>query len=234
VRLVSSPSTLVTAVTGAATAWVHDRLALPSRSARVVHGGRDAVYVDDGGVCLGVLSRTAVAVPCGVRTILDELRPRGTDAVVGDGRIVLDGLEVSVTRFVDASVPSVDSLPALDVHTDELPDDALSMLGAGDPRAVPLLLGLGSGLTPLGDDVLCGWLAARVALGLPTEPVASEVRELAHRTSLLSATLLGCAARGEVVPQFADLLRECVSVDALLGVGQTSGAGLAVGMGLAG
>jgi hypothetical protein len=231
---VSSPSSLVTAVSGAATAWIHERLALPSRAVRVVHCGPDAVYVDDGGVCLGVLSRRAVAVPCGVRTILDELDPCAPEAVVGDGRIVLSGLEVSVTRFVDASVPSVEAVPTLELSTDELPLEALELLAGGDPRAVALLLGLGSGLTPLGDDVLCGWLAARVALGLPIEPVASEVRELAHRTSLFSATLLACAARGEVVPQFADLLRGCVSVDALLAVGHTSGGGLAIGMSLAG
>jgi hypothetical protein len=222
------------AVSGAATAWVHARLALPSRPARVVHGGRDAVYVDDGGVCVGLLSRDAVAVPNGVRTILDELPETTGEAVVGDGRIVLDGIEVAVTRIFDASVPLVESLPRIDVVSDELPAQALALLGLGDPRAVILLLGRGSGLTPVGDDVLCGWLAGRRALGATVEPIASEVRRLAPtRTTLLSVTLLDCASRGEVIPQLREVLSHRCGLDPLLAVGHTSGLGLALGLSLA-
>ncbi len=191
------------------------------------------MYVDDRGVCVGILSRTAVALPCGIRTILDELGELGDEAIVGDGRIRFPDLEVSVSRFVDATVPRVDRLPAVHLTTEELPSGALALLGSNDPRAVPLLLGRGSGLTPLGDDVLCGWLAARRALGLSTQPVADAVLNLSARTTTLSATLLGCAIRGEVIPEFADLLRSCTSIDALVNVGHTSGTGLALGMSLA-
>lgn len=223
------------AVSGAATVWVHARLALPSRSVRVLHGGQDAVYVDDGGVCLGLLSRLAVAVPCGVRTILDELPAVGDEAVIGDGRFCFPGLEVTVGRFVDASVGRVDAVPRITVSSDELPAAALALLSQGDPRAVGLLLGRGSGLTPVGDDVLCGWLATRHAIGEPVEPVASEVRRLAPtRTTLLSATLLDCAARGEVIPQLREVLDDRCGLDPLLAVGNTSGVGLALGMSLAG
>jgi hypothetical protein len=223
---------VVATVTGAATPWVHDRLSLPSRTAQVLHSGRDAVYLDDGGVCLALLSRAAVAVPCGVRTTLEAVGVGEATATVGDGRIAIGPLEATVTRYVDATVPRVASLPAVDVATDELPAEALQLLAQGDPRCVRDLLGRGSGLTPLGDDVLCGWLAARAALGLPTEAVSAEVRRLAHRTTVLSATLLECAARGEVVPQFADLLRGLVGPESLLGVGHTSGLGLALGLSL--
>ena len=191
------------------------------------------MYVDDGGVCLALLSRAAVAVPCGVRTILDAVEVRDATVTVGDGRIIVGSLDVRVTRYVDAAVPTVDTLPDVAVSTEELPADALELLAEADPRCVWLLLGRGSGLTPLGDDVLCGWLAARTALGLSTEPIASEMRQLAHRTTVLSATLLDCAARGEVVPQFADLIRGTGGIEALLALGHTSGLGLAIGMSLA-
>jgi hypothetical protein len=223
----------VTAVTGAATPWVHDRLTLPTRTVRVLHSGRDAVYLDDRGVCLALLSWTAVAVPCGIRTILDAVGAAVATATVGDGCVTVGPLEVRLTRYVDAAVPRVARLPEVEVTTDELPEQALRMLAEGDPRCVASLLGRGSGLTPLGDDVLCGWLAARIALGLPTAAVAEEVALLSHRTTVLSATLLECAARGEVVPQFGDLLRGLVGIEALLAVGHTSGLGLALGMSLA-
>jgi hypothetical protein len=234
VRVVSSPTAPLTAVSGAATAWVHNRLAGPVRRAPVVHAGRDAVYVDDAGSCLGVLARPAVAVPCGVRTLVELIDPVGGGALVGDGRILLGGLEVTVARILDASVAAVDTVPPVDVTTDELPDEALALLADGDPAAVGLLLGRGSGLTPLGDDVLCGWLATRVALGRPIEAVVAEVLRIAPvRTTLLSATLLECAARGEVIPEFRDVLSARTGLDPLLAVGHTSGLGLALGMGLA-
>ena len=51
------------------------------------------------------------------------------------------------------------------------------------PAAGPLtadhaahLLGRGPGLTPLGDDVLAGWFAARHAAGLPDTTLAAAVR----------------------------------------------------------
>ncbi len=233
-RVVSSPVILLTQVSGAATSWVHDRLGGPERTARVVHAGPDAVYVDDGGTCLALLSRSAVGVPCGIRTLLDTLDPAPAQATLGRGRMLLGDLEVRVTRIFDARVAAVDALPDSDVATDELPAAALQLLAQGDQRAVGLLLGRGSGLTPLGDDVLCGWLATRVALGRPVEPVAGEVARLAPtRTTTLSATLLACAARGEVIPQFREVLSARSSLSPLLAVGHTSGLGLALGMGLA-
>jgi len=103
------------------------------------------------------------------------------------------------------------------------------------------LIGRGSGLTPLGDDVLAGWAATSYALG--ARVVLPDARQ---RTTLLSATLLDCARRGEVLPEFRALVvalrRSDASADrrheiadaarALAAVGHTSGAGLLLGAAL--
>jgi hypothetical protein len=59
----------------------------------------------------------------------------------------------------------------------------------------------------------------------------------AEASTLLSAALLRCAARGQVLPQAAELLRALCggdpvasTLDALLAVGATSGAALALGI----
>ena len=71
------------------------------------------------------------------------------------------------------------------------------------PPTSTRILGRGDGLTPLGDDVLCGWLAIHRAAGVATAEVDAAVRRHAARTTLLSATLLDCALHGEVLPEFA-------------------------------
>jgi hypothetical protein len=107
------------------------------------------------------------------------------------------------------------------------------------PASVGRLLGAGGGLTPLGDDVLCGWIATHRAAGVPTPGVDDAVRSGLRRTTLLSATLLECALHGEVLPQLGRFLRAIGTRDepgataALLGVGGSSGAGLLWGARLA-
>jgi hypothetical protein len=124
----------------------------------------------------------------------------------------------------------------------ELPTTALDALRTGDPAVVGALLGRGSGLTPLGDDVLCGWLATSRLLEDPARPAAAaEALRLARaRTTPFSAELVACAVEGEVIPEFGRLLAALgrgTGVDdalaALLRVGHTSGAGLALGGGIA-
>lgn len=241
----------------AAPVWVRSMVAGPDRPVRVLHRGADAVYLDAGGVCLGVLSATATAVPCGARTSLPGLPDGLLDesvARVGEGRFALDGIDVVVTRTVDAAVPRLDGsrVPTAERRLDaavggrvrgvraELPGDALDGLVAGRADVVPALLGRGSGLTPVGDDVLAGWLATVVASSAATgTAVAGEVGRLAPgSTTLLSSTLLACARRGDVIPQFRAVLLDLGdpgegelsgSVDALLRVGHTSGAGMVLG-----
>ena len=243
-------------VVGAASVSVLSSVSGSPRSAVILHAGHDAVYLDLDGACLGVLSSRAVLVPCGVRTQrprLPALHP-GDGATVGGGRIELPGLEVTVTQIVDTAVgvlvtddiahgahllrQAVGGLLAGALA--ELPEDPMQRLAVCDPAAVTGLLGFGSGLTPLGDDVLAGWLAAGVAtrhpaLGALRSRVARSAR---RRTTTLSATLLECAARGEGVPQFRNLLRAMATgdparveraVDDLLDIGDTSGSGLVLG-----
>lgn len=266
--LASHHVSATTRIQAAATSRVRDVLAGRPRAATVVHAGRDAIYVDVDGFCLGVLAKSASAVPCGLRTTLPSLTDDlgagtrtvpGSRARVGGGALLLDGAEVVVGRLVDASVPTLsaaatqragrelpEALRRLPDVRRELPEVALNLLGDGHESAVPLLLGRGSGLTPLGDDVLCGWLATVAAARGGHDPngprtVAGAVTALAARhTTALSATLLDCATRGEVLPQFRRLVRDLASgedpgsaADALLAVGHTSGSGMALGLSLA-
>ena len=104
---------------------------------------------------------------------------------------------------------------------------------------VARLLGRGPGLTPQGDDLLCGWIATHRAAGVPTPEVDRAVRAGLHRTTLLSATLLDCALHGEALPELGRFLRaigtadESDRADDLQAVGGTSGAGLLMGARLA-
>lgn len=220
----------------------------------MLHVGRDAAYVALDGFCLGVLSRAATHVPCGILTAnasLVGLGPGRADVGdpvwAGEGRLRFGDADVVVSRMIDASAPKLTPMPGLgarlahavpmEVVTDELPEDALDALRAADPDAVLPLLGRGGGLTPLGDDVLCGWLATALATGRDVHQMTDQVTKNARtRTTLLSATLLDCAARGEVIPQFRALLHALAAgedpaapVADLVRVGHTSGVGLAAG-----
>ncbi|GAA4398683.1 hypothetical protein GCM10023168_05020 [Fodinibacter luteus] len=241
---------------GAASASVCSTVSGPSRPATVLHAGHDAVYLDLDGACLGVVSSRGVHVPCGVRTRrprLPLLRP-GDGATVGEGSIRLPGLEVEVTEIVDTTVgvlgPDAVGRAAhllreavgdrLAGALAELPEEPMRRLAECDASAVAGLLGFGSGLTPLGDDVLAGWLAVGAAT---RHPALASIRTAVglsarQRTTTLSATLLACAARGEGVPQFrrlleglavgdADLVEQ--SADDVLDIGDTSGSGLVLG-----
>jgi hypothetical protein len=241
---------------GSASVRVLGQVAGPHRSASVLHAGPDAVYLDVEGHCTCLLAAQATQVPCGIRTTLDVLPAfaPGDVGSVENGLVSLPGLDVLVAGIVDTTVPVLDPRVAAewsarlthlaDAHTrrvrDLLPDGALAALVRSDPEAVPALLGLGPGLTPLGDDVLGGWLATAVATRHPgLEAVRTAVALTARdRTTTLSATLLACAARGEVVPELRNLLAGVAdgdetaivkSLDALVSVGDTSGAGVLLG-----
>jgi len=248
----------------AATPWLASRLSGGLRTAAVLARSPHAVYVDDGGVAVGVLARSAVAVPVGLRTRLDRLPDPRTGAaaetaVVGAGGIRLDGQTFEVARVITAQVPLLSGLteaaatlrdrvlpgadPRLDAARAQLPADALRLLAIADSSAVPDLLGRGDGVTPVGDDVLAGWLVTRHAMGAGGGPVAIAIAQSRDRTTTLSATLLDRAAAGEAVPPLRRLLvclaagepadRLHARLDELLRVGHSSGAGLAVGVTLA-
>ncbi|GAA1917138.1 hypothetical protein GCM10009837_47780 [Streptomyces durmitorensis] len=102
-------------------------------------------------------------------------------------------------------------------------------------EAARALVGRGPGLTPSGDDILCGALLARHATGRPIGALAAAVGGAEARTPLVSAALLRHAVRGECVPQVAQVIRglgrgEALDLAPLLAVGHHSGADLLRGI----
>lgn len=187
----------------------------------VLHRGPHAVYLDLEGSCLGVLAAEAVQVPCALQTRLSVL-PVVDEARLEAGVLHLDGVPLRIGRITDPRVPSL----------------SIARLGPLQ-LAVDELVGAGDGLTPYGDDVLCGWLALYRAAGHASVEVDAAVRDRMHLTTSLSAALLDCALHGEVIPEFAayvDALGtedEERAADKLRAVGHTSGAGLLEGAGWA-
>ena len=243
-------------VEGSASIWVLGQVAGPRRTGVVLYSDPDAVYLDVQGACLAVLSARGPRFPCGVRTLLPALpeTKTGAEAAVHDGTIELAGCQVRVNSIVDTTVPVLSPQVArsgglalaelvdgrLDAVRAQLPAGALRSLAAAEPTSVAGMLGLGGGLTPLGDNVLAGWLATAVASRHPGLPgIRSAVALSAHDgTTVLSATLLACAARGEGLPEFRSLLSAIAtenptvvaeSVEVLLHVDDRSGAGLLLG-----
>jgi hypothetical protein len=116
--------------------------------------------------------------------------------------------------------------------------------GAGD--ALVSLLGLGEGLTPSGDDVVSGILAAlawRARLdAMPAstaESLAERVLKASSRTNRISARLLHYASRGILYAPALELGAALLEGDAkevqapaqrLLAVGNTTGTDLAAGL----
>lgn len=117
----------------------------------------------------------------------------------------------------------------------------VAALAQGDPTPACGLLGLGPGLTPAGDDVVAGALAAFALMDrLPVAAAAAVTSAARSRTTALSASLLMAAARGQVVPEAARTLRGLArgddineitaTVQGLFAVGATSGHDLALGL----
>jgi len=118
--------------------------------------------------------------------------------------------------------------------------DLLATTGARDWRAAASaarpLLGLGPGLTPSGDDVLVGWLAGLWA-GLPDgRPVVATIgRSLlaaaVDRTGALSHAFLAAVGAGEASEPVCRFVAvpDDARLQALLAIGETSGADLLAG-----
>jgi hypothetical protein len=225
--------------------------AAPNGPVRVLHQSAAALYVEVAGRCVGVVAPSAAQVPCALRlparisgvsaqTVLAE---GATSPYVERGTLYLAGNPLRVGRFVDVRVPRIDlgrvlraASPMVAVARPPRPAAAglaaLPLAPRIDADLLRRLVGHGGGLTPLGDDVLCGWLAVLVATGHLTEDVTAAVRDVLDRTTLLSATLLDCALHGEVLPEFTAYVaalrtpNEDAAAGALMAIGHTSGAGL--------
>ncbi|WP_203044338.1 oxamate carbamoyltransferase subunit AllH family protein [Pimelobacter simplex] len=228
---------------GAGSPALRALLAGPPATGTVVHAGPQAVYADLGGAVVGVVARGAVHVPCAVATTLTDLPDvaAGDEVTAGDGVLRVGPLGVAATRLVSFTVPRTpaavlpDVTAELSTARDQLPAEALARLAAGDPAAVPALVGRGDGLTPVGDDVLAGWLVAAHAAGRDDAAVAAAVLAHLPRTTGLSAALLRHAVAGEAIAPFRAVLvrADAAAVAALLAVGHSSGAGMLLGAHLA-
>lgn len=115
--------------------------------------------------------------------------------------------------------------------------------------AVDILIGLGPGFTPAGDDILCGFIAIIVLLSPYLSSshrvhdwlIGMIVRKARTNTTLLSTVLLEYAARGEIAEQIGDLLLSLAlplqeqktvihAAQRLLSFGATSGADTLLGI----
>ncbi|MGH3493431.1 MAG: DUF2877 domain-containing protein [Sciscionella sp.] len=176
-------------------------------------------------VCL--CTPAAVRLPHAI--IVSRLPERGAALWVGGGDVGWDGSSYPVLRWF---APDRPVLPELRSRLDAT---AVTQLISGWRRHV----GLGPGLTPYGDDVVCGALIAARAAGQPRlDAVAALLVEapLERLTTAPSAALLRLAAGGWCIPQLATWLRALAgggnlaeASNALRAVGHSSGRGLLAG-----
>jgi Protein of unknown function (DUF2877) len=260
-----------------ASVLVRDLVTGPVRRATVVAAGPAAVYLGVGSRLLAVVAPGGVRLPCALVLTADGLPFAGLGQHGGPGRAGRAGLAVGrgavhqggrrvvgISRWFDprVRVGDVDPVAVARLATAVwsrrrrdplLPDDAVDRLADGLARgdvhrAVAALLGRGTGLTPAGDDLVAGALAALRSVGSrAADDLGKHVRALAPvATSRLSAALLDAAGFGAVVPEAAGVLWALVGVEAsaghdgpgaleaavarLVGVGHTSGWHLAAGL----
>ena len=195
----------------------------------------------------------------------------GDDAWAGNERVLAGGLEVQVRRWWDpcpvfgplsrarldhgvTTLARVFAAAAVrpGLEGQDSPAALAACCSAGDlAGAVELaedLVGLGPGLVPSGDSMLCGLLLALRLLGGATaggtRPVwladwlgAAVTGYADQRTTPLAAALLHCAARGQASEEVAAVLRGIAGQEPvepaarrLLAAGQASGAELTWGL----
>ena len=176
-------------------------------------------YVDLGDRVLAFTRPGAPRMPNGLEC--DVAVPHGAAVVVGEGRIELSGNDVYVGE--PGSVPCWDPVPRARVRL------RCAEPFVADPQR---LAGLGEGLTPMGDDLLCGYAAGLVIWHGRRDEARAIAAAAAPRTTALSATLLRHAARGEL-PEPAHALLERGDLEPLRRFGRTSGTALARGLALA-
>lgn len=227
-------------------AWLR---AAPDGPVPVLHRCDDAVHLDVAGRCVGLLSSRAPGLPHALRSNLPALSSAGLDtAYLEDGILHWGALALVTGRLVEVRAPRIDSARVPRTETSPAgaegfprsrPAGLVALPQHVDHDSVAAFIGHGDGLTPLGDDVLCGWLALHRAADVPTPAVDDAVRRLLGRTTALSAALLACALHGEVADPVAEHLRslgtsrEAAGRRRLATWGHTSGHGVAHGIDLA-
>jgi hypothetical protein len=148
-----------------------------------------------------------------------------TDVVVTEGEAaeVGDGALTTATAMVEAG-PVWNPRPSPRVALSLRPQPQLQL---------DRLAGRGPGLTPLGDDILIGYLGAAALSDASCGPTATPGLHSLQGTTALSATLLELAAGGEL-PEAAHRLLVDGDLEPLLRFGASSGKGIAFGLALFG
>lgn len=246
---------------GAASRAVRTVLAGPPQSARVLGVFPTAVYLlADNGAVLAVCAADAVRLPNAVVLAIPQraapfagIRP-SDPARIGCGDLRIGDFAVRVARWWVPRAPrpphgSVDLRDALAVCAARtgLPAVGRTALAdfarnaahgdeTGADEAARALVGLGPGLTPSGDDALCGALLALAGRPAAAALGARFAAGAPGRTTALSAALIGHAARGEGCDEVVDVIDAArghaalgPALARLLEVGHTSGADLALG-----
>ena len=218
---------------------------------------------------LTVLTRDALQLPTGLRVAstsrdLSWGVSAGEQVRVGAGRVDLPTTSVVAVREwrparVDVPIHADPPSPGRDrwegareLLVEAVAEGRLRALGADLARAVVAgapeddqhrallgLVGAGRGLTPSGDDAVCGVLLALRGAGERLAPTCRALDRALPRTTSLSASLLAAAAQGYAVPEVTRLVRALVSGDersaathlpAVLAIGHSSGADLVAGV----
>lgn len=191
-------------------------------------------YVDFGGYVLALVPPGFPRMPNGIAWHV--LPAAGEKVTVGNGQA-----ETSQAVIVPGPVWEPVPVPryCLTLNPCSAPDPLqliIDCLGpiSGSSRLTPDLLALagrGQGLTPAGDDVLCGYLAGLVLWHQREREAAVIAAAAAARTTALSATLLRHAAAGEL-PGPAHALVAAGDPAPLRSFGHTSGQALMTGLAL--
>ena len=182
------------------------------RRCRVLAAFPTCLYLDLGAHerVLAVLASDAVALPIGIRLALPSTEVRwgvepGTHVVVGEGRVRLPRADVVAARLLRPArvrpaprgSASSAALPEPGVLGDLAHDlTAAALAGRSAEPGVRGLVGVGRGLTPSGDDALCGVLLTLAAVDAPSSRRAlSAVRDRRPRCAAPDDEPLGRAPR---------------------------------------
>lgn len=194
-------------------------------------------YVEVAGTVVPVETSLGIGLPTAVRVA--AVTPpwdvtAGAEVGIGEGELVLGGL---VLRVVRAWQP-----PVVRACADaSVGDEVLAALPSAVPLDVDGLVGRGPGLTPSGDDVLCGALLTLLALGdvVATARLWGSVAPRLGATTSVSASLLTAASTGHALAVVRDLVHAVAADDAptvqelvpqVERIGHSSGRDLLVGV----
>src|SRR3954464_11289891 len=219
---------------------VLERLAASAADGVARGGGSGAMYLEFDGFVVALTARGVPLMPNGIALTGDvSAPPVGAAAPLTSAAPRGEGWSVSWAEVWDPSVPRaarngaarargeaiLRGLPptpeglacaGVDIAGGGVGRAAsaalLQALATGEPPDATQLLGLGSGLTPEGDDLLAGAAAAVSALA-PWDAAtraawlaAAAPPDAGTRTTALSATLLWLAARGQAIEPVHALL----------------------------